>query len=462
MKRRPTWTPMLLAALLASAPVSAGSRQVWVATSLSDPSPYVGQQIIYTFALYHAVPVAVGNFQPPDFSGFLARAYQARDTGRQTVDGREYGVTDIRYLLVPLAPGRQDIAPAALKVGIVRPDRQRRQVPFDGFFDAPFVSRDQVDHQIVQGPGVTVHARPLPPAPDPGAFSGLVGRFDMTASMEETQLTQGEATTLIITVQGEGNIMDARAPAVQLPDMLQSYADASEEEIALTPVGYSGKKVFRTILVPGQPGTVPLPPVRLTYFDVSRNAYRTLTAPLPALQVLASATVHPAPGLPVEVPDPGTRPPTESPDGAQPRQAMPWPIAVLGLFALAIACAALVLFKRPRRADRHPAAHMHALARRHLKAAQTAGDDRDALLTALYHALTAAVFCMAGRSGQALTWGETETLLKSTGRDALDARRAADLLAAIEWARYSGARVSADQGRELLARTRRMVDSLVS
>ena len=76
----------------------------------------------------------------------------------------------------------------------------------------------------------------------------------MTSEIENTRLAVGDSTTLTVTVQGRGNIMDAQAPQPALPEGLKTYADTPEEQIRLGADGYEGKKVFRTALVPVQAG----------------------------------------------------------------------------------------------------------------------------------------------------------------------------------------------------------------
>lgn len=436
---------VLFAAFLPATAPCADNGELWGSAAMSDSDPYVGQQITYTFSIHHTVPVRVGTFQPPDFTGFHAKAYPVRETVQRTLHGKEYGVTEIHYVLVPLTPGRRTIQSAEVTVGIIRPG-QEQQVPFDGFFSDPLVRRDRVERRVVRGPALAVHIQPLPSIPED--FSGLIGRFDLMAAMEATHVNAGDSTTLIVTLQGEGNLMDARPPPLALPETIRAYADGSEEAIELTPHGYRGVKIFRTILVPLQAGTLSVPPVRLTYFDPERRDYRTLVAPLPPVRVHAAAS-------PTAFQDIPEQPPAQA---LQPHRFRS--IALPGTAALIIAGATLLLVRRRPRRTINLAVPMQAKARRMLDAAQTVQGDPEACLGALYHALTAAVLFSAGRTGHALTWKETETWLQSAGWNALEARRAADLLAAIETARYSGSIPDADQCQELLEQTRMMVNKM--
>ena len=451
---------------------AADDREVWVTAAISDPAPYIGQQIAYTLTLFHRVQVTDASFQPPDFRGFTAKQIDKHSAYTKMINGREYGVTKITYVLIPLETGAHTIEPSALQLGIVRPDRRQRRSPFDDFFSDPFLNRNRVETKVLQSESVPVNIQPLPPMQNGGEFSGLVGRFDLAAAIENTQLQTGDAATVSVTVKGEGNIADAQAPPLKVPDSFKTYPDTPQEDIQLTPEGYRGQKVFRTALVPVQPGEVQLAPVQLTYFDVQSKSYRTLTAGLPPLQVKPSATAQAAPQVAAKPLTPEKQavaiighdilPLKEDLNALQPQRTMGWPAFLLWLLAPALAVGSLSLAQHLRRPDTSPAARMKTKALHALAAAQKAGPDHGGFLTALYQALTAAIFSKAGRSGEALTWKEAEELLRGNGTQPETARQAAELLSAIESNNFSGGRLSADQSRDLLERTRRMVRRLLS
>ncbi len=444
---------------------------VWVDVSISEPQPYVGQQTTYRFSLFQAVRVTNGTLEPPDFDGFSTSEVKERDSRREIIDGREVVVTEINYVLVPLKPGALTVEPATLQLGIVRADRQRRRSRFDDFFDDPFFNRGRVETKVLQSSPLEVQVRPLPAWQGPEPFSGLVGRFEMASEIETTQLKVGGSTTMTVTIQGRGNIMDAQPPQLTLPEGIKTYADAPEEKIQLDVEGYQGKKVFRTALVPIRAGKIQLPPVQMTYFDVEEERYRTLTASMPALSV--------QPGADQSVPIvatpqiPGTQkervaftgrdilPPKEGLDALVARHPMTWPMFLLWLVLPAAAFGLLTLFQRLKQTDTRPSATMRRRARQAFKSAQADRTaDPSGYLAELYRALTSAVYARVGRSGEALAWKETETLLQDNGVEPETARQAAELLTAIESSRYSGAHLADTERRELLDKTRRMIRKL--
>jgi hypothetical protein len=447
-------------------------KEVWVESSLSDPQPFVGQQVAYTFSLYQSVRVTDVIFQPPEFSGFTAVEIKERASEKKVIAGLEYLVTHIHYVLVPLEPGRREIEPAVLQLGIVRPDKQRRSLAFDDFFSDPLLNRNRVEPKVLQSAPLSLRARSLPVFPGSEPFSGLVGSFDISAAVTETELQVGEAVTLVVTLKGSGNIMDAQIPLPKLPESLKAYPDAPEDAVLLAPEGYSGKKTVRTALVPTVPGEIHLPAVRLTYFDVGLARYRTLSAALPSLKVHPGAEIQVSASVTAEQQGPRQEkvtftgrdilPLKEDLSALDSRRSIGWPLFSFGLVLPALAFGVLCLVQRLRRQTSGPKARMRSKALRALDSARSARDTRDPFLTALYQSLSAAIYAYGSRAGEALTWKEAESLLRDNGLDCAAARQAADLLAAIESRKFSGEPLPVDLANDLLERTHRIVRRLTS
>jgi hypothetical protein len=351
---------------------------------------------------------------------------------------------------------------AVLRLGLVtRTRRQRRSL-----FDDPFFGGGSVTPKVFQTQPLTVSVQPLPPYHESIPYSGLVGTFDMTAEMENTMLKVGDSTTLIVTVEGQGNIMDAQAPRITLPDAFKVYTDAPQDDVALTADGYTGKKIFRSALVPVKAGDFDLPPVDIVYFDINQKAYRKLSVPLPTLRVgpsgpapSGSSFVTPKSSKPekqtVQFTGHDILPAKEELDALQPYWQLSWPAFLLWLVGPAIVYCGLVVFGHLRRQDIGPGTRMKVKARNALKSAKKAAgpiseDETIALLSNLYQALTSAIFSAARRDGEALTWKEVETLLIQCDMEPSEARQTAQLLSAIESAKFGGTRLSAEAVKRLL------------
>jgi hypothetical protein len=125
---------------------------------------------------------------------------------------------------------------------------------------------------------VVVVAEPIPDEP---GFSGAVGRFRATATLDRSALALGEAATLRFRVEGSGNLkwLD-RAPVVSLSGA-RVYPPQVKSEIKAEPGGMRGAKTWEFVVVPQTSGMLEIPSLAFSYFDP--QAGRILRAETPAL-----------------------------------------------------------------------------------------------------------------------------------------------------------------------------------
>ncbi len=446
-----------------------GQRDVYVTADVSDPAPWVGQQMIYTFRLFNAVQVADAKFQAPEFNGFNAEELEDRQSHRTVVNGREFIVTEVKFILVPVKKGSLEIQPAVLQVGLLQ--RNRRPRPFSGM-DA-FFGRSQMTTRILETDPIAVQVKGLPPRPPGRSFSGLVGRFEIAASMDKTAVQVGDSTTLAVTISGSGNIMDATAPAIAAPPEFKTYADNPEAQIQPGPQGYSGRKIFRTALVPVQPGQYRIEPNRLTYFDVESGAYRNIATPPFDVTVspseTAAADIDVFRGTPVQPPSLKNRveftgrdilPLKEGLEALKPQRSLPprWFGLFLAIPVLVFLAVRTVMQMAQK--DDSPGRIMADRARAALKSAASADTTDADFLSALYRTLVSAILGRQGVMGTSLTWSEASDQLLKIGWNADDATATARLLETIESFNYSGAHLDMQKRADLLERTRQAVRRL--
>jgi hypothetical protein len=450
-------------------PTDSGQRDVYAAAEVSATSPWIGQQFTYTFRLYNAVQVADAKFQAPNFSGFNAEELEDRQSYRKVVNGREFIVTEVIFILVPVKSGTLEIEPAVLQVGLLQ--RSRRPRPFSGM-DA-FFGRTEMTTRILETEPIAVQVRDLPPIEPGSSFSGLVGRFDISASLDKAAVKVGDSTTLAVTLSGTGNIMDAPAPAISVPEPFKTYADNPEEQVQRGPQGYSGSKRFRTALVPVKSGQYQIAPIVMTYFDVPSGKYRDIFTS--AFEVTVSPSETAATDIdvfratPAQIPSLKKRveftgrdilPLKEGLDAIAPQR----PLSLLW-FALFLAIPAVGFFivraaMQMTQKDDSPGRIMADRAKQALKSAAAAGSPDADFLSALYRALVSAILGRQSVMGTSLTWSEANDRLLEIGWPADDAAATARLLEEIESFNYSGERLNEEKRADLLDHTRQAVGRL--
>jgi len=253
-------------------------RQIYVTAEISNSSPFVHEQIVYTFRLFTSVNLQGASLSKPDFHNFQVEEMGESRNSRNVINGREYYISEMNYLLIPDKAGSVIIKPAVLECGIVIKKQNSRfsSSPFDSFFDDSFFGSTNIKKKILQTDELNLIIRPLPKYNGSGDFSGLVGEFELSLKHDSEGLKQGESATLTLKLEGTGNIKDAMKPDLDLPDHIKRYDDHPVEEITMTQSGYHGKKVFKTAIVPLKAGPVRIDPVQLIFFNIHTQDYETI------------------------------------------------------------------------------------------------------------------------------------------------------------------------------------------
>ena len=92
--------------------------------------------------------------------------------------------------------------------------QQNRNVnPFEAFFNGGS-GYIEVKRNI-EAPGMTIQVDPLPGRP--ANFSGGVGKFNISASLNKTEVKAGEPLQLRVVVGGAGNLKLIKQPTIAFP-----------------------------------------------------------------------------------------------------------------------------------------------------------------------------------------------------------------------------------------------------
>lgn len=213
---------------------------------------HVGEPLTLTYYLYTQAPVSDLQFgDAPQFPGFWAENLDKpeADPGEAvTYQGeamRRFPVS--RRLLFPTKAGRLTLPPVSFKI----------RLPRRGFFD----SGGELERATK---AVTITALPLPEGP---GFSGAVGRFEVGASLDRTEVALGEAANLRVKVEGKGNLKWVEKGPQPSLRAAKVYPPQVKSEIQALPSGMSGAKTWEFVVVPETAGTLEIPQLSFTYFD---------------------------------------------------------------------------------------------------------------------------------------------------------------------------------------------------
>ncbi len=251
------------------------SQSVFLTANVSNKSPYVGEQVIYTWRFYRRVQVAEARLEPIEFEGFLVEELGEVREYNTNRGGQQFLVSEIRKALFPQETGTLTIPPSQLQCQVlVQSQSRRRRGLLDDFF-----GRSRAEAKVLRSPAIEVNVRPLPAAP--GGYSGLVGDFKIASRISKRELQVGESATWKLTVSGTGNVQMIGEPPLPEMSQFKTYDDKPSSSIERTGNELRGSRSYTKALVPLAAGELTVPAVKLTYFDPKAGSYRTAsTAPV--------------------------------------------------------------------------------------------------------------------------------------------------------------------------------------
>jgi hypothetical protein len=263
-----------------SPPADIEGEDFYIEAVVDLPTPYQGQQLIYTFRFYQALQIyRKPQFEPPLLTEFDTMGLPVQEYNID-VAGRTYLVTEIRTALFPKDSGNITIGPARLMLP-------------GNIYEEPL--------ELYTDP-IEIGVRSLPDNP-PTGFDGAVGQYNIEAWFSPDVALVNQPATLYVAVSGIGNI--GELPELVWPEIdgWQAYNSLTSLTTAMEKNVMTGTRVYERVMVPAMIGEFVIPAVEFVYFDPISGEYRTIsTEPLSAKVIPAPtpdpAAVIPAPTLP--------------------------------------------------------------------------------------------------------------------------------------------------------------------
>lgn len=254
---------------------------------------FPGEQILLTYSLYTRADTRYEGFEEePQATGFWIEEIpigQNVERSMTTVGGRDYIKADIRKMaLFATSPGEFPIQPGSIKVAVE--ERQEPSSMFDEFFSDSFFGGGglfarRVNKVLTSNP-IVIQVRQLPTRGKPSEFSGTVGRFNFTSSVDKKEVKQNEPVTLKLKIEGEGNIETLQHPPVPDLENFKVYEGESASNLLKRGNTIVGSKEFEIIFIPEKVGTFGLPSLLFNYFDPVAQEYKVIRTPEYPVKVL--------------------------------------------------------------------------------------------------------------------------------------------------------------------------------
>ncbi len=235
-----------------------------------------GEQILSTVKLYISQNVPLNGFDEvklPSYEGFWTKDIEVPTQvsfTREVYDGKIYQVGILKKtILFPQQVGTIRINPFEITC-LVRQRVKQQQGFFDDFFDNYRV----VKAKVISDP-VSIQVKDLPN--QPGNFSGAVGNFSVSSSLDKTNVKSNEAVTLKLNVNGSGNLTLIKAPKIELPQDFEAYEPKTSDRVIASDNGLNGSVTFEYLFIPRFAGNFTIPAIEFVFFNPATHQFETRT-----------------------------------------------------------------------------------------------------------------------------------------------------------------------------------------
>ncbi len=261
-------------------------NEIMIKAFASKSTPYEGEEVIITHKLYIGEGVNGGyqvtSVNMPTQNGLWS--YQLGDIDAdppksyETINGKRYLVLEIRQTAVfPQKSGKITITPLEMDI-IARVIYQARSggSVWDQFFGG---GQRAQDHKLnIKSNSITLNVKKLPNANRPDNFSGIVGNFSIKSSLSRTELKANDATNLVITITGKGNLQHIEQLDIKFPPDFDVTEPNISDNINTRNRAVYGSRSFEYVMIPRSEGDFTIPQASFSYFDPTTQTYKTISS----------------------------------------------------------------------------------------------------------------------------------------------------------------------------------------
>ena len=253
------------------------SENVHLIAEVSKSNPFLNEAITIVYKLYVSNDVSITRswqeLDTPKFQDFWSQYIEEK--GEQQIYETTYEGKPYRYVILkkavlyPQKTGELTIEPLTLDVPIDVQGNTR------DIFGRRRMTR--VNRTISAGKRI-INVKPLPTEGRPDDFSGAVGNFNFSVSVNKTMLDANEALELKIRAKGIGNLKLFNLPSLTLPSSLEVYEPVRDNKVAINIKGMNGFISDTYTIIPQYKGSYPIRPISFSYFDVTSAKYKTIVS----------------------------------------------------------------------------------------------------------------------------------------------------------------------------------------
>lgn len=230
---------------------------------LSDNPIYLGQQTILHYDIYTNQNVINANFtRKPSFQHIYSKLLNTRHTGRNVVISKKqyYTQTIESFTLYAQKTGVLPLEKAAIEYKYEIPDKR------NPFFNDVVV-------KTLKTNDLSLEVLPLPDHNVPVSFSGAVGSFTFSASVDKQTIKTDEVIRITMNIRGDGDPKYWKAPAWENMDGAEFYEpDLISENTEIDKGREFTTRVYEYLVQVKKPADFVLHP-KFSYFDPDKKSY---------------------------------------------------------------------------------------------------------------------------------------------------------------------------------------------
>ena len=249
-------------------------KLLYIEVSVDKKRVYEGEPVVATYRLFVAVELQGKLSKAPSFSGFSSYEIEGARTDSyevQTINSIRYKVYLIKKLqLYPLQAGRQTLEPIELEATV----QYKLYGGGSAIMEQPYngTTADTLLQFTARSAPVDVLVEELPDTNNDG-FNGAVGKFEVSSALQKGRVPAGDADTMFITIQGEGNWHQVLLPSMVWPTGVEVFEPYVSETTDAFSIPLKGRRTYAIPLVAERPGIFHLPSLVFKYFDPSQKKY---------------------------------------------------------------------------------------------------------------------------------------------------------------------------------------------
>lgn len=249
-------------------------RDLFIKVSANKNRVHEQEPVLLTYKVYTLVDLTQLEGKMPDLTGFHTQEIplpQQKSFHIERVNGRPYRcVTWSQYVMYPQMTGKLEIPSITFNGTVIQ---QNRNVdPFEAFLNG---GSGYIEvKRAIKAPGMTIQVDPLPARP--AGFSGGVGKFNISAQINKTEIRANDPVSIRVVVGGIGNLKLIKQPVVNFPKDFDKYDAKVTDKTKLTQNGVEGNMIYDFLAVPRNQGDYVIPAVEFIYYDTDANAYKTI------------------------------------------------------------------------------------------------------------------------------------------------------------------------------------------